>query len=239
MMNLHQRVKLALRGRRGRRRGDPEIARLAALVVPGRRSIDIGANRGVYTYWLARLSQVVEAFEPSPILASRLESTGLSGVTVHRVALSYSTGEARLNVPHHRRGGLDDPGGRLDALPDGVSGDCFATAVCPLDVFAFDKVDFIKIDVEGHEEKVIAGGWAKIIANTPTLLVELEDRHNPGCVGRVAMRFADIGYQMRFFDNDVWHDLRQLAANQIGPSGRYINNFLLVPASRVAEFAGG
>ena len=111
--------------------------------------------------------------------------------------------------------------------------------ICPLDAFAFDKVDFIKIDVEGHEEKVIAGGWATIIANTPTLLVELEDRHNPGCVGRVAARFADIGYQMRFLDNDLWLDLDSLADNQIGPSGRYINNFLLVPARRADEFTGG
>ena len=239
MMNLHQRVKLALRGRRARRRGDPEIAHLGALVGRGRRSIDIGANRGVYTYWLARLSRVVEAFEPNPLMAGRLVSAGLSGVTVHRGALSDEAGRGELKVPHHLRGGLDDPGGRLDALPEGVTSEHFATAISRLDDFAFDKVDFIKIDVEGHEEKVIDGGWDTIVANTPMLLVELEDRHNPGCLDRVAARFAGIGYGMLFFDGGQWRGLDELGDNQTGPSGRYINNFLMVPPARREEFAGG
>jgi hypothetical protein len=76
MFNPHLRFKLYLRAKRIRRRGDPELAHLASLVGAGRRTIDVGANCGVYSYWLARCSRVVEAFEPNPDLAQRLAAAG-------------------------------------------------------------------------------------------------------------------------------------------------------------------
>jgi len=228
----HQRLRLWLRARRIRRHGDPELARLGELVGNGRRVIDIGANRDVYTYWLSRIAQAVESFEPNPELAHRLARSGIGNVTVHNVALSDKAGEAELFVPRHRKGGLDDPGGRLDPASAGDNPARFAVKAARLDDFAFDDVDFIKIDVEGYEERVLDGGWETIAKHRPALLIELEDRHSPGCLARVAARFAGIGHQAMFLDGGAWHRLDALKPGQVGPSGRTIINFALVPGDR-------
>lgn len=238
MCDFHQRVRLWLRARRIRRRGDPEIARLAELVGAGRRVIDIGANRGVYTYWLSRLAHAVESFEPNPQLAHLLARSGCGNVAVHNVALSDRAGEGELFVPLHRKGGLDDPGGRLDATSAGEDPARFAVRLARLDDFGFDDVDFIKIDVEGHEERVLDGGWQAIARNRPVLLIELEERHNPGCFDRVAGRFAAIGYEVLFLDGGHWYRPDVLSQGQRAPSGRTIINFALMPADRAAALAG-
>jgi FkbM family methyltransferase len=227
-------LKLFLRARRIRRRGDPEIAQLAVLIGTGRRTIDIGANRGVYSYWLAQTSRMVEAFEPNPVLAGNLARAGIGNITVHALALSECSGPGTLLVPCHRNGGFDDPGGRLEGLARSQVGQRFAVTLARLDDFAFDDVDFIKIDVEGHEEKVILGGWDTIVAYRPFLLVELEERHNSGCVVRVRERFEGLDYRLAFLDDGIWHPADSLGAAQFSPSGRYINNFLLCPNERFA-----
>lgn len=237
MFDPRQRLKLYLRARRIRRRGDPEIARLADLVGGRRRAVDVGANRGVYSYWLARCCARVEAFEPNPELARRLDSAGLGNVAVHRVALSDRGGTAELLVPRHRKGGLDDPGGRLAGLDPLDAAARFPTTLARLDDFSLADVDFIKIDVEGHEERVLDGAWGVIARDRPALLIELEERHNSGCLARVRERFAAIGYRMLFLDGGQWRDAGALGPGQAGPSGRYINNFLMIDAARAAALA--
>ncbi len=230
-MNLHQRLKLVLRARRARRRGDPEISELASLVGQARRTIDVGANRGVYTFWLSRHSQAVEAFEPNPHLAARLSSVALKNVSVHRAALSDKEGYAYLVVPPHHRGGFDDPGASLVRWGSGVEGGARHSArLVTLDSFGFDDVDLIKIDVEGHEEAVLDGARQTIEACRPTLIVELEDSINAGCMARVVGRLSRYGYKPRFADGGRWYDLDDLGQKQRGPSGRRINNFTFATA---------
>ena len=49
--------------------GEPEIGMLAHLVDPGGVAVDIGANRGVYSFQFSRLCDQVFAFEPNPDFA--------------------------------------------------------------------------------------------------------------------------------------------------------------------------
>jgi hypothetical protein len=42
-----------------------------------------------------------------------------------------------------------------------------------LDSFDFPKIDFIKMDVEGYEEKVIAGGMNTILKHLPKIYMEI------------------------------------------------------------------
>lgn len=233
-MNLHARIDLYLRARRARRRGDPEIALLPRLIARSRRVIDIGANRGVYTWWLSRLAREVESFEPNPRLADWLAAAAVHNVTVHQVALSDHTGTAELFVPKHHKRGLNHPAGRLGVPDESFAGTRYATRLARLDEYAFQEVDFIKIDVEGHEEAVLAGGWETLSEWRPLLLVELEERHNPGCLDRVSGRLAELGYRGRFLDLGEWHDLAvlEVGGGQRGASGRYINNFLFAVDDR-------
>lgn len=122
---------------------------------------------------------------------------------MHALALSDCSGAGDLLVPRHRKGRLDDPGGRLEGLTQSQVGQKFVVTLARLDDFAFDDVDFIKIDVEGHEEKVIVGGWKTIAAYRPLLLVELEERHNPGCVRRVRERFEGVASRIAFLGDGL------------------------------------
>jgi FkbM family methyltransferase len=238
VFSLHQRLKLVLRARYVRKHGDPEIAHLPRLVGEGRRAIDIGANRGVYSYWLSRCCDHVEAFEPNPDPAERIRRSAIANVHLHDEALSDCKGEAEFRVPRHYRGGVDHPGGRLGDIDDAGVAARFTTLLARLDDFTFSDVDFIKIDVEGHEEKVLDGAMETIGRCRPAVLIELEERHNPGCVARVRDRFAGLGYVMVFIDNGAWHPVGELGDVQAGPSGRYINNFLLTDRVRAAALAG-
>src|SRR5262249_50647461 len=113
MLGIYHRIDIAQTAHRIYRRGDPELHWLSKLVGDGRRAIDIGANRGVYTYWLSKICDAVEAFEPNPQLAGALASAGFKGVRVHALALSDQAGTAELVVPAHRKGGLDTPSAHL------------------------------------------------------------------------------------------------------------------------------
>jgi FkbM family methyltransferase len=237
MMNLYHPLKLHLRAHRIRRHGDSEIALLPTLVGYGRRAVDVGANRGVYTYWLARCCAQVEAFEPNPDLARTLARSIGHNVTVHAVALSDHGGVATLSVPRHRKGGLADPAGSMSTLPAGVDGARFEIQRCRLDDLHLNDVDFMKIDVEGHEEAVLDGAWETILRWRPTLLIELEERHRSGCLERVGARLAGAGYATAFRDSGAWRGMTELGTGQIGPSGRYINNFLFVAEGRAVPRA--
>jgi FkbM family methyltransferase len=43
-------------------------------------------------------------------------------------------------------------------------------------------VGFLKIDVEGHEEAVLAGASRTLKQSMPAVLVEVEERHHTGAV---------------------------------------------------------
>lgn len=235
-MNLAH-IRLALRARRHRRRGDPELRLLPRLVDGARASLDIGANKGVYTYWLARLSRSVVAFEPNAELCAGLAAARLPNLDCRAHALSDQDGEAWLDIPPHPRGGLNHPSARVtwDGSADGsaaAGGVKRRVALRRLDDLGLGDFGFIKIDVEGHEERVLAGGERSILASRPVMLMELEERHTPGCLERVCERFGAEGYRCRFVDGGRLLEIERLGEGQRAPSGRYICNFLFLPKER-------
>ena len=54
------------------RAGERELRRLEEWVPGDRLALDVGADRGLYTWRLAHLARQVHAFEPQPDLAARL-----------------------------------------------------------------------------------------------------------------------------------------------------------------------
>ena len=72
-----------------------ELSYLGKVVSPDAVTVDVGANCGLYTRRLARLSRRVHAFEPSQQMARLLRRTSASNVSVHEIALSDLPGAWR------------------------------------------------------------------------------------------------------------------------------------------------
>jgi hypothetical protein len=108
----------------------------------------------------------------------------------------------------------------------------------PLDDFALSDVSFIKIDVEGHEESVLRGAHRLLSEQRPSLLIELEERHNPGCIARVRTMLGAYGLVgavqqgHRLISLDAFEaDAHQRAV----PQAEYVRNFLFARPEVLAE----
>ena len=73
----------------------------------------------------------------------------------------------------------------------------------------------------------------------PNLMIEIEERHAPGSLDRVATFLGGLGYVGFYLDGkqitpiaqfDPHHD----QVRQNGKVGKYINNFLFFPGDRAA-----
>src|ERR1700738_2367763 len=76
------------------RRGEPEFRLLPFLVDRRRNAVDVGANKGTYTYALARLAKHVWAFEPNPKMFNILKRGAAANVTTAMLALSDRSGRS-------------------------------------------------------------------------------------------------------------------------------------------------
>jgi hypothetical protein len=66
-----------------------------------------------------------------------------------------------------------------------------------------DKIDFIKIDVEGHEYKTLAGGMKTIEILMQTMLVEM----SPGTLSTRALEeFSKLGYKVKIIWSETTFD---------------------------------
>ncbi|MFN3352092.1 MAG: FkbM family methyltransferase [Brevundimonas sp.] len=153
---------------------------MARRVREGMRVVDAGANHGYYTVLFAELVGAagrVAAFEPNTALARLLHRSvnvnGFAGrVEVHEVAL----GAAEANVELHAS--LEEPKNGVVG-PLGSGGEVVRLRALA-DVLAhWDGLDFLKIDVEGAEEYVIAGAWPLLERFRPSMILEFN-------VGRTA-----------------------------------------------------
>jgi FkbM family methyltransferase len=155
------------------RSSDPELALLRDFVPAKCTAIDIGANRGVYSYALSRIAARVEAFEPYPALAKVIRAKLSPTVRVHEVALSDSDGSATFYIPKSETGREGRLGGSLAHAEPGTAVAELDVRIATLDGYGFENVGFIKMDTEGTELKIIAGAQRTIARDRPALLVEL------------------------------------------------------------------
>lgn len=214
---------------------------LELIVQNNDRVIDIGGNRGIYAYQLWKRGARVEVFEPNPTCYRVLEAwvIGKPGIHVHSVALSNSTGTATLHIPIDEEGVMHDASASIEHA-DFAHAKNQLVYLNTLDSYGFQNVRFIKIDVEGHEQKVIEGALETIRTSLPILLIEIEQRHNSQPIGCIFERLIGLGYQGFFLGQggltsleefDVARD--QTIDNFGKQKGRYINNFLFFHQDRL------
>jgi FkbM family methyltransferase len=161
----------------------PPRAHPAALAALRENSVavDIGANLGEWTIPLARAVGAagrVLAAEPAPRSAAALEATlaanALRQAEVVRCAVGDHDGSIEFAVPIVTSVRIDTGTARLGAA--GVDHESFNVPLRSLDSLAaergFDRLDLIKIDVEGHERQILDGARAVLDRYRPTLVIE-------------------------------------------------------------------
>jgi len=230
------RLYYALRGRRELKKGEAELSILPFLIDPERNSVDGGANKGVYTYWLEQLSRHVYAYEPNPKMFKTLKAGTGPKATVNFAALSDQAGEFALRIPKTARGKYSNQGASLNHDKVGDSYGEVMVQTRKLDDEGLTNIGFLKIDVEGHEMAVLDGALETIKRDRPTLLIEMEQQHTGRAIEDDLKRVTDLGYRLLFlhkgvlnsgdaFDGDKHH--RKALTPQ-----DYVFNFIFVPKER-------
>lgn len=164
--------------------------------VPRRRiAIDGGAHVGSWTFHMIRRGfATVRAFEPCretfDCLRENAKQFNLEQglvpsqqfIGLHGCALGEKTGKMGMKADTKYDGG--NTGGNF------LKGDGDID-VRPLDVYRWDEIDFIKLDLEGFEPFAIKGAIQTILRCRPVIM--LEDKHRmahrygyePGAAGRL------------------------------------------------------
>ena len=186
-------------------RGDyePPLTALWNQLAPeGGVAIDIGANIGAHTLTMAMRVGVrgrVLAFEPNPLvraaLVRNLALNGIKHVSVHACALGRESGTLPLRVPKKDSAEFSNMGlaslVALDTPHDLVQVDVrtLDSIVEPLNL---DRVDVVKIDVQGYEVAALQGMLAA--RNLPPEIRHLLHQNN-AVIRPIAFRSLHIDQQ--------------------------------------------
>ncbi len=213
---------------------------LDVLCDRGRAALDVGANKGLYTYFCRRHASHVYAVEAHPVLAKQLERSFGKGVTVLNLALSNAPGTANIYVPVMGGREVDTRGSLESSAADGAEVNSIEVSCKTIDELNLQNVGFMKIDVEGHELSVLEGAREFLQRERPNVLVEVEERHRAGAIAGVFGLLAQAGYEGYFLEGNELRsvsefslDVHQNAAH-VKPvfgarTGMYINNFVFLP----------
>jgi FkbM family methyltransferase len=146
---------------------------------PGEFVVDVGAHVGLYSLWAAQQGAAVLAIEPNPNTYGRLldniRANGPLSVDARNVAVGARKGEGTLFDPGAASG--------VSSLVAGwarqygrESGKSIRVPVVPLDVILPNppgrSVDWLLIDAEGSEAKILEGG-PDTLARTRQIIIEV------------------------------------------------------------------
>jgi len=208
---------------------DAVFARLAPRAV----ILDVGASVGAWTVPMGRrLSGAghVYAFEPVPANRDRLEravaANGLHNVTVSPLALGDGSRQVDMWLRSSQTGA---DSGTAAVVRTGTGH--LTVSMCTLDDWALQtglqRLDFIKLDVEGAEFLVLAGAEQVVSRFRPLILAEFAEYwiSTQGRTSADVTRWAvDHDYRMLPWDR---HQRRFLSSDTKG-----VEDTLLVPVER-------
>ena len=170
---------------------------LRRLLRAGMRVVDIGANIGYYVLLVDNIigpTGHITAIEPSPENVVELKKNILNNQLKNVSLIDCAVGA------HDGRVGLRT--GINSGVVDIAEG-AYSTALCPLDCLISDRVDFVKIDVDGYEGLVLDGSRKVLERHRPILFLELHpllvQRHGSSIRGIVEF-LSSIYSSITFFD---------------------------------------
>jgi FkbM family methyltransferase len=172
---------------------EKEMAFVARWLRPGMTAIDIGANLGVYSLPMARLvgpAGQVFAYEPATETRRLLAISKARNAAdnLHIVAAALSDGERSGHL-------VLAASSELNSLDGDGPGE--TVQITSLDAEATSRnwgaIDFLKIDAEGEEERILTGAGAFFASRSPLVMFEVRagEKQNMGLPAAfVAMGFG-------------------------------------------------
>lgn len=187
-----------------------ELEELRKVVRPGAHVVDVGANTGNHTIFFAGPMKAASVlpFEPLPAAADALRASvmrnGLENVDLSRLGVGVSDRGGRMRLVFSGRGGL----GATSLEPDPAG----EISVATLDSMVSDRVDLLKIDVEGMEMSVLAGSRELIQQWKPLIFIEIANRNTPALMEWL----KDADYRVMRIFTDKGHANYLLAPRAVG-----------------------
>lgn len=223
---------------------DQEFSILPYLLNTTSYVLDIGANNGEYCYFFQEIIKTnnIVAFEPIPRLHKRLKIL-FPSIEVLPFAISNIIGKATLHIPYIKHQKFETRA-KLDLLKeqDETRLETIEVQTKTIDEIYYSrtkKIDFIKIDIEGHELKAIRGAKKLIEKDLPILFVEIEKRHHLNDFNDVIQEICALRYSCFFLEEKILKGFSEFSIDKHQNLDRkenyYIHNFFFFPESFSVE----
>lgn len=211
------------------------------FVRPGDHVVDVGANIGYFTAVAGRLvgpTGRVTAIEPNSencrLIVATAARNGLHNIDLLPVALDAQRGWAYFSTHIGSNGGMRPAD--IDAVIDGAG---LIVPTFELDQLVTRQVDFLKIDVEGAEHRVLAGARRILREDRPIVSsefgIEMIERVSGIAARDYLDQFVEAGYRLHIIDRTDG-SLRPFTSPDAlladWPSIVHLEDLLLVPAER-------
>ncbi len=193
--------------------GEKEIKAILKLLEEYKNQyifFDIGANYGIYTFLFSKNSLFTYVFEPIEECIEYIRrGYRYKNISLVNKAVSNSEKEQILSIPI-------DNGTKVfgkSSFNNSFKKQEQRKVPCTkLDNYIketekyIEKVIFIKIDVEGHENKVVDGGIDLIKNRKAILLIEIEQRHNQE-FNFVFQKLSNLNFHTYIYKNKKFVDI--------------------------------
>ena len=156
-------------------------------------ALDCGAHVGIWSKRLSYLFDTVIAFEPIPKhIECYKKNCTESNITLNECALSDEETTMDMKMGTGRNTGRST----LEYKSNLVKGDneIIQIQTKTLDSFKLPKVDFMKIDVEMHEVKLLNGAIETLVRCKPIIFIE-DKNHFYGKVPNGVELLYSLGYE--------------------------------------------
>jgi FkbM family methyltransferase len=171
--------------------------------------VDVGAHIGTYTIPIAKKAQKVIAFEPNKytfdLLTKNISLNHLTNIVAYNLAASKKEGSLSFtyeDLPSWSRIIDGDQSTNVTVRENAKGHDNNIHLVNTIDLDSVllkeDRVDWIKIDVEGHEMDVLEGAMQTIRIHKPKIVTEIWSRN----MEKIETMTHSFGYSMEH----IWQE---------------------------------
>jgi FkbM family methyltransferase len=201
---------------------EPHIIKfLMDELTPNSNFLDVGSNYGIHSFIASKLCKKVYSFEPQKLIYDlcnqSIKDNDIKNIHLFNIALGNKN--TKLNMQKFDYLNQDIHVGDVSLVFDSQIGE--EVIVNKLDDVINDKIDFIKIDVQGYEKFVLEGGDKIINEHKPIMIIEIETQ-----------QLSKFGYDSA----SLFNYIKKLDYHIFFLEYHYPSDFVCVHNSKLKEF---